>query len=166
MSAATSLMYYNDKLGKTQPRILRFFWNITAGKTISLVTGQVGSPILPTFDAYASQAVIDNFLGTTNEFLLAAFDATSMGTDAFGALINMGGQAAAVSYMSLTARTGTYGGTATSASATVGTALTASTLEAACVCGANGNIAVKAVISGLDALTSLNLELMVGWFAK
>lgn len=148
------IFYWNEKLGKTQAHKLVFEFQITAAKTVA--PKPLGQPVLTTFDALASQSVIDTFLGTTNEFLLAQFDATSMGTDAFGMLVNLGGslgQAASGVVMHASVFSGTYNATTVNANAIAGS-LTASTLETAFAVGANGNLGVKLVAAGLDALTS------------
>lgn len=161
---ATSLMYWQEKLGKTQPRSATFLWEITAAKTISPLVP--GIPVLSTFDALASQAVIDDFLGTTNEFLLAAFDATAMGTDAFAVIVNMAGQVDKV----LSAKFATYSGTAGVTEALncikSSSSLTASSLSAEFAKGANGNMAARFVSTGLDALTAGILRVDLSWISK
>lgn len=143
------LFFWQDRIGKNNPHLVRFMFTITAAKTVSQLPQ--GTPVLSTFDALASQAVIDDFLGTTNEFLLAQFDATSMGTDAFGLIVNFGKQADEL-YMcqayvdDLTTRVEkSYAAVAT---------LSSSTLTTQCAKGAFGNLATKFVLTGLDALTS------------
>ncbi len=93
--ADTSLFYWNQKFGKTQPRELKLIWTITGAKTVSTVP--IGAPVLTAFDAISSQSTIDNFLGTVDEFLIIDFDSTAMGADAFACIINMGGQAQSLS---------------------------------------------------------------------
>ncbi len=165
--ADTSLIYWQEKLGKTQPRNLRIAWSVTSGAFTEIVPG---APILLTQAAVASQAVIDNFLGTTSEFNYLAFDATSMGTDALGVIVDMKGQAAKVVYASLTMMSSTYLGTTANANA-IGGSLTATTLETAVSCGfstsvtGSGNLAFKGVISGMDAITGL-VVLNVYWISK
>lgn len=161
----TGLFYWNEKLGKTVPRQLVLLYEITAAKTVSLVP--VGSPNLATFDALASQAVIDTFLGTTNEFTLAQFDTTSMGADAFGALINMAGQCQSVLNCNISFVTGT-GNSTTANRSSLNRGLAASTLETAVGLGANGNIAFKAAFigAGLDAATSGTIRVIIDWISK
>ncbi len=85
--AGPGLIYKNDYMYAREDELL-LKWQVTAAKTVSPLPISNNS-VLTTFDALASQAVIDNWLGSTNEFLLAQFDSTSMGTDAFGGLINI-----------------------------------------------------------------------------
>lgn len=160
--SSTSLMYWNEKLPKTQPRTLKFMYDITGAKAMtSLVSG---IPVLHSFDAIASQAVIDDFLGSTNEFLLAKFDATSMGTDAVAFIIDMKGQAAKI----LSAKVSSIlaAGTVDVSKQVQSSTLTASTLETKSELSSLGNIAVKAVLTGLDALTDGTVLVEVEWIAK
>lgn len=164
MTSSVSRIYWNERVQLAQPQTLSLVYSITAATTVTEVCR---NPVLTTFTALASQAVIDNFLGTTNEFLLAAFDATAMGADAMGVIINMGGQAAEVYDMKAYCF---------SASNTVVTrqvedqaALTASTLETAIAKGANGNIALKlnwGNTPDFDALTAGTIQIDIQWRSK
>ncbi len=160
----TSLVYLNEKHAKSQPRQLIFRFDVTGAKTNSPVP--IGADVYTTYDAIASQAVIDGYLGTSSEFLVAAFDATAMGADEFGMLVNMKGQAAKV----LGARAVFYAEAGTvgiELNAKAVSALTASTVENACAVGANGNIALKLTgVTGLDAATDGYLVVEIHWIAK
>jgi len=159
----SSLFYYNDQLGKVVANDLILQWKITAAKTVVPVVPN--SAQLSSFDAIASQAVIDNFLGTSNEFLVSAFDATAMGTNAFAVIVDMGGQAK--SLLSVTARvlSGSNGATVAECGK-VAEGLTASTLACEGALGSQGNLAGRFVLAGLDALTSGLLEVRFCWVAK
>jgi hypothetical protein len=150
--ADTSLMYYSPLLGKQQPRTLVFQFNVTGAATFSEVNPPFA--VLSVNSAIASQSVIDSYLGTTNEFLVAAFDATAMGVDSFAVIANLGGQA----YKLLAARartaSGTGGGTVVSREVPASASLTASSLSSEAALGASGNVAARFVLTGLDALTS------------
>lgn len=164
--ADTPIMYWQEKLGKTQLRTLKIAWTVSSGTFTEMIPG---NPILFTQGAIATQATIDNFLGTTAEFNYLAFDATSMGTDAVGVIVDMKGQAAKVAYAQLNMFSSTYLGTAAGARAT--TAITATNLETTVSCGASstitgsGNLAFKGVISGMDAITGL-VVLDIFWISK
>ncbi len=165
--SSTSLVYYQEKLLKTQPRQLTFVWTASSGT----LTAQVaGAPVLATGAAISAQATIDNFLGTSSEFDYLAFDATAMGTDAIGVIIDMKGQAKSAVFAELRSFSSTYNATLAGARA-AGGVLTASTLETAYACGASatitgsGNLAFKGVISSLDSLTGI-LVLQLYWIAK
>ena len=159
-----SINYWQDQWGKVQPQILRLQYGISAAKTAAPLVSNSASLI--TFDALASQAVIDAFLGTTNEFLLAAFDATSMGADTFGGLVNMDGQAHAV--VQMVAKCYSASNTLVTRQV-VGGALTASTLETKCAVGADGNMAFKVDFGNtpdFDALTAGTIEIEIHWISK
>ncbi len=156
---------WNESLAKTIPHPLVFAYKITAAKTIVPIVQGLQSAVLTAFDAVASQSVIDSFLGTTNEFLVAAFNATAMGTDAFAMILNMKGQAAQAAWVNIRIYSGSELGTEVTVAA-VGGVLTASTLETAYALGANGNLAVKSVLAGVDALTSGIIECHLYWVAK
>jgi len=164
--ADTSLFYWQEKLGKTQPRCLDLVWKITGAKAVSHLP--IGAPTLVAFDAIASQAVIDDFLGTTNEFLVAAFDATAMGADAFACIINMAGQASYVTHLEISCYSST-GGSTEVRRAVYESSLTASTLETALAIGANGNIAFKVDFGNtpdFDGLTDGLIHARVYWVSK
>lgn len=162
----TSLMYWGEKLGKTQPRVLRFAWSITGAKAISPLVA--GMPVMTGFDAadFASQAAIDAFLGTSSEFLLAAFDSTALGTDAFACIVAMQNQAAKVLQAKLTINSGTGGSTVAANCVAASSAMTSSSLTAQVAVGANGNIAFRGVSTGLDSLTSGVITLDIHWVSK
>lgn len=164
---ATSLMYWNDQFGKTQPRILRLQYNITGAVTVSPCVAN--SATLVTFGAISAQATIDNFLGTTSEFDYLAFDATSMGADAMGVIVNMNGQASKVVAMVAKCFSGTGGGTLVERAVASSTALTATTLETKIAVGSSGNIALKidwGNTPDFDALTSGLIDIAVHWISK
>ncbi len=164
--ADTSLFYWQEKFGKTQPRMMILEWQITAAKTVSTVP--MGTPVLTTFDAIASQSTIDNFLGTSSEFTIAQFDATSMGNDAFGCIINTAGQVSSAlgfeiscySSAGLTTEVRRFSGS---------NGLTASTLETALGVGAYGNLAFKVDFGNtpdFDGLTSGYILAKIYWISK
>lgn len=164
--ADTSLFYWQEKLGKTQGRVLSIAFQITAAKTVSQVP--IGQPVLSTFDALASQSVIDNFLGTSSEFTLAQFDATSMGADAFGCLVDMKGQVKSAICLEAKCYSGTGGSTLVTR-ASLASGLTASTLETALGVGSSGNLGVKVDYGNtpdFDGLTSGIILLSVLWISK
>jgi hypothetical protein len=164
--ANAGLFHWNEKFGKTNPHVITLVYQITAAKTVSQVPQ--GTPTLTAFDAIASQSVIDDFLGTSSEFAVAAFDATAMGADAFAVIVNMQGQAAKLLYATAECYSGTGGSTLVTRQ-TLDTGLTASTLETAADCGADGNIAVKVDFGNtpdFDALTAGTIVVKLYWIAK
>lgn len=166
--ADQSLFYWQEKFGKTQPRILQFMWQITGAKTITTIP--MGTPVLTTFDAIAAQSTIDNFLGTSSEFTIAQFDATAMGNDTFGCIINMGlpGQAGYAAALEISCYSGS-GLTTEVRRASLGSGLTASTLETALGLGAYGNLAFKVDFGNtpdFDGLTAGLIYAKVYWISK
>ena len=168
--ADASLMYFQEKLGKTQPRILTFAWEITGAKTVSEIPQ--GIPVLYSFDAI-TQASIDAFLTSpyvtsSSEFDGDAFDATSMGTDAFGGIVNMREQCDSVLWMRAETHTGAAFNTYDSVAAVDAGTLSTSTLpvDAEVAASSAGNIGFKFVLTGLDADTAGLMMVQIGWLAK
>lgn len=162
-----SLAYYNEKLAKSQTRVMRLELQITGTVTVSPVIA--GAPVLTTFGAISAQSTIDNFLGTTSEFDYLAFDATSMGNDAMGGIVNMGGQAAKLSFMKALCYSATAGSTLVERAVVASSALTATSLVTECAKGANGNLAFKVDWGNtpdFDALTSGLIVVELYWVAK
>jgi hypothetical protein len=159
-------MHWSDKLQKAESRTLSLVFNITGAAASTEIQR---APVLSTYGAIASQAVIDSFLGTTNEFLVAAFDATAMGADAFGGIINMDGQCKEVLYMSAKCYSGTGGATLVERVVQDSATLTASTLATEVAKGANGNIAFKVNFGDspdFDALTAGLIVIEIVWKSK
>lgn len=143
MSGAPGIFYWQDRLGKTSPHTVDLWFQITGTKTAVQIP--MGSPTLITFDAIATQSVINTFLGTTDEFLVAAFDATAMGNDMFAVIVNMAGQvsqlvgAEAVCYSSYA----TASSEAAVSRFSPDSGLTASSLTTQADLGAFGNLAFR-----------------------
>lgn len=166
------IVYWQEKLGKNQYHKITFQFEITGAKTVSPLIQ--GIPVLTTFDAFASQAIIDNFLSdkyrtSSNEFLLAAFDATSMGADTFGGIVDMWGQVDKLGYMEAACYSGTDGLTVVQSVVKSSAALTASTLLTECAKSAEGNIGFKINFGNtpdFDGLTAGLIVVEFGFLAK
>ena len=167
------LHYWEGAHVKTQPRVLKLGWQITGAVTISAL--RAGLPVLTTFGAISAQATIDNWLNPdndpdyTSEFLVAAYDATSMGADAFGGLVRMGGQCKAIDYMHARCWSGTEGTTVVDRFVLASSALTASTLATEIAVGAHGNIGFKVNFGNtpdFDGLTAGFIMVEIGWISK
>ena len=168
MGANPGVVLYSSKRGKPV-HISEFRFTITGAVT------QTPLPIddascLNGFAAGAfTQALIDAHLGTTNEFTAAQFDATSMGADAQGIIIDMAGQAAELFMFEGICYSAT-GGATQSIVADIDTAtLTDSSLQTECALGANGNIGIKIDWSNspdFDGLTAGQVLIRVHWRAK
>ena len=170
--SATSLFYSNEKHAKTQPRSMDFTYQITAAKTVTAYPQ--GTDSFTFFDAI-TQAQIDAYLGTTNEFLAAQFDATAMGADTFGGLIRMSGspstlaQAAVAVRMEAMCYSGAGNATLVSRAALGSAGITASTLETAVAVSTTGDLAFKVDFGNtpdFDALTAGIIVIRVYWIAK
>ena len=160
----TSLVFSNEKLAKTQPRKLNFLYQITGAKTNSAIPAGSGS--LTAYDA-VTQATIDAYYGSTNEFLAAAFDATAMGANEFAVLLDMKGQCGKILGAKLELWTVSGATLSLSLSAWAVSALTASTVANECAVSSLGNIAVKFTdVTGLDAATDGYIKVSIDWVAK
>lgn len=142
MSILPSLMPYNETFLKGSPRCATFIYTITGAVTVSARPLAGATLSLPMFGA-TSQAVIDAFLGTSSEFTAAQFDATSLGADAMGLIVNMKGQAADL--IGVEAYCASESGLETVVQRTClkSTTLTDSTLVTEAALGAYGNIGIK-----------------------
>lgn len=155
MSNSRSLYYKSEEVAVADVRVLTLAWKITGAKTV--VPMPQNNAVLTTFDAIAAQSTIDNFLDTTNEFLIAAFDATAMGADTFGGIVAMQGQASKLHYLKYACYSATGGLTVVPGAVISSSALTASTLATECALGASGNLAFKINFGNtpdFDGLTS------------
>jgi hypothetical protein len=162
MGNQVSLVYWSDKAQKGEARELSLIYKITAAKT---VVDQLNMPVLTAFDALSTQAQIDTFLGTTNEFLLAAFDATAMGTDAFAGIVAMNGQCKELVSWEVQSVLSTGVPDVTLKLDAVA-ALTASSLTSQAAKGADGNVAFRAILTGVDALTAGLILVKLVWKSK
>ncbi len=163
--ADTSLFYYNDQWGKVQPRILRLQYNITGTAACSAIVSNSAS--MPVYAAISAQATIDDFLGTTDEFTVAQFNATALGADAFGVIANMQGQCAKVVQMVARCYSNTGGADLVTRQCQATTL--AGTLITACQVGAYGNIGLTVVYGNspdFDGLTAGTIDIEVHWIAK
>ncbi len=165
--ADTNLFYYQPALAKTNPRVLSLQFKITAGTTVS--TLPMGWPILNTFTAIASQAVIDDFLGAVSEFNYLAFDATAMGNDAQGIIFNMDGQAQDVIGFEAKCYSGSGFTTLVERGYYSVPTLTNSSLVTEVAVGVYGNIACKidwGNTPDFDALTDGYIVVDIYWISK
>ena len=180
MGNSVSQLYWNGQVQNSQARELRLTFIIDAAKS---AVDQKKSPTLFGFDTTAfgvgtanstvgatlTQAIIDAHLGTTSEFLLAAFDATAMGADAFGGILNMSGQVAEVYEMEATCWSGTAGATKVERFVEDVSPLTASSLTTQVAKGASGNIGFRVDFGNtpdFDGLTAAQIEIVIRYRSK
>jgi hypothetical protein len=164
MSLSTFL--YTSSRGK-QIQVDTWSYTITQAVTVSANPIDDASSLV-TFAAL-TQASIDAFLGTSSEFTAAQFDATSMGADAMGVLIDLKGQADSLESMVVKCYSGTAGATLVERSVDSIATLQDSTLATECALGANGNLGLKidwGNTPDFDALTSGRIDVTLRWRAK
>jgi hypothetical protein len=158
-----SRLYWSDKVQRGMPIQTKFCYKITGAKA---VTEQTSAASKVFFDALSSQADdIDAFLETTNEFLLASFAATPMGTGAIGFLFNMEGQVQELIAVEVKLMSGTDLSTIARTAQNVFTTVGA-TLAQSFALGANGNVAGHTVFTGLDAMNAGIIEVTLSWRSK
>lgn len=166
--SATSLMYYNDQWGKVDPRVLRVQYKITGAKAASPIIPNSASAVW--FDALSSQSQVDDVLGTVDEFLYTAWGSTAMGADAFGGVINMGGeqgQIAVITQMVAKCYSGTGGSDLVIRQCQAGTV--SDSLQTAVELGAYGNVGFQVSFGNtpdFDSLTSGTIEIEIHYIAK
>lgn len=158
-----AITYYSDAMGRGAPIQTHLFYEITGTKTIK---AHDANAALVSFDAISNQATIDNFLGTTNEFLQAAFDTTPMGTDALAFIFNFGGQIQTLECIRVTIRSSTGLSSVAEITQWGSTSAMGTTLANGIQQGANGNAAVRIVSSGLDSLNAGQIEVTIVWRSK
>lgn len=161
----TSLFHYQDQYEKGLCRKDSFIWTITGAAASNLVPQQ--SAVLSTYGAL-TQAQIDAFLGSTNEFNYLDFDATAMGADMFAAIFNYDGQVQSVSSVVATCYSST-GGSTQVIRQTEADGLAASTVETAAELSSLGNVAVKVNFGNtpdFDGLTSGTIQIDIYWVSK
>lgn len=163
--AQTSLFYYQDQFLKTLPREDWIVFNITGAATNALILPN--SAILSTYAAL-TQAQIDAFFGSVNEILADKYDATAMGNDAQGVLVNFNGQVNRLVAVTGTCYSSTGGSTAVTRQTQAG-GLTASTIETAAVLTANGNVGLKfdwGNTPDFDGLTAGTIAIRLLWVSN
>jgi hypothetical protein len=167
-----SLFYWNEKHAKSQPRVLDFTYSISGAVTAASTIQGADSY---TFFSAPTQAQIDTYLGSADDFADDLFDATSMGADTFGGIVRMSGKPStyAQGFQLLRMDASCYSGTgfATSVfrSALGSTGMTASTLETACGISALGNFGFKVDFGNtpdFDGLTSGIINIRLYYISK
>ena len=116
-----------------------------------------------------TQAIIDAHLGTTSEFTAAQFDATSLGADAQGVVVDMGGQVEELISMTGRCYSATAGLTLIEVAVEDSSTLTDSTLITECAKGASGNVGIKIDWTSspdFDGLTAGLVEIKFNWRSK
>ena len=144
-----------------QPEIIDLVFKITGAKTVAPVSP--GPEVIVGFDASAfTQALSDALLGTGDiPAVTTSFGSTRMGTDAFGVIIGMEGNAKELIAVESIVQLGT-GASVVSSCVGSTTALTdALANKAAFVITSLGNVYGSITVTGLDAATAGFIHLRV-----
>tara|TARA_B100001094_G_scaffold219408_1_gene213521 strand:+ start:8153 stop:8668 length:516 start_codon:yes stop_codon:yes gene_type:complete len=162
---------YTAKRGKAV-NVSEYRLNITGAKAQSPLPMDDSSILLGFDGDHPTQSEIDSHLGTSSEFLAAAFDSTSIDADSEAIIIDLGGQVDELVYVELSFISSDSGATA----ATVVNrylkpiaALQSSTAASECAKGANGNVAIKILWGNspnFDGQTEGQIVVRVHWRAK
>lgn len=93
MSSIQPLMLKSDRLARAIPQAITFYIHITGAKT-NASSALINYPYLLGYDATdLTQTLVEGFLGHTSSAACATiFDATSMGANTIGGVIDMQGQ--------------------------------------------------------------------------
>lgn len=147
--------WWNESVDNAQSGIINLAWQITGAKTLKEI---YGNPVLFGFDTNAgdlTQAKVDAFFpDNANEVVAGTmFGATAMGTDAFGVILNMSGQARRVKLAEAIIHGGVGDAPLSDFAVGTKTAPTDALTNTAYVT-AKGNIALRFVLTGVDALTA------------
>lgn len=161
------IRYWNDAVEQGQPVETKLFLSIAGTGSAVTLTSLSGPAVFPITDAAPTQATIDAFLGTTGEIDLLAFDSTAIATDTFGVIVNMGGQVKDLIAARVESNSGTAGVTeVVNVMLPTAAGLTDSTNASELAKGANGNVALRSVMTGFDALTGGVITITLYWMSK
>lgn len=152
MGATLGQMLKTPDIAKNQMCSLDFYFSGSSG-TFTLTPVSNASRILfGTTATPLTTAKCDSFTGNTNDILGdTCFDATSMGTDSLGFVIDMNGQAAEA----VSVEAWLYDATVIGVGKVASTSALTSSLSTALACSALGNLYGRIVPSGLDSSSSL-----------
>lgn len=163
MANPMSLAYYSSVLGSADVYEMTFAF-VTSASRVS-TPSPPSNAFLNTTPGLTSQATIDDFLGTTNEFLLAQFDGVSMGTDTFGLIVDMKGQCKSVHGAHLMVAPIAGQTVLHSLQSPVAT-LSSSTISNQVAVGANGNIGLKCLATGYNGINDGVIFVKILWQPK
>lgn len=157
---------YTSKRGKGK-QISEYSFNITGAATQAPIPIDDVSCLTGCAAGSFTQAIIDAHLGTSSEFTAAQYDATALGNDALGIIVDTGGQVDELLYIQIEYSTGTGGATVVPRNIPISSELTDSSLTDEAALGANGNVGIRVIFdSAFDAVTSGSIQLRVHWRSK
>ncbi len=137
---------------------LNYYFTVNSNAATLLPSGDNQSRIVFGYSAAAplTTAAIDAYTGNTNDILGdTAFGSTAMGTDSFGFVVDLNGQAAKAVALQAILFDSTFVGVGVAGTAT---ALTDSLSTAFC-CSPLGNVYGRAVLAGFDAASTKHMWL-------
>lgn len=150
--ATPSFFLKNDALARHQKAYIDLIYTVSGAKAGSFASLAPRALVAYDNGTAPTQADIDALLSSTNEFVQATvFGSTALGLDAIALVLDCDGQIAAVSGIEIKSVLGTTQAAQVGLSAVL--ANTLPTLPRVAV-SSLGNIAVQAVLTGLDAATS------------
>jgi hypothetical protein len=158
---------YSSRRGK-EVHVSEFRFTITGTNTTTNLPIDDVAALSGQAAAAFTQAIIDAHLGTTDEFTAAQYDATSMGADAQGIIIDMGKQVDELLMIEGVCYSVT-GSTQSFVADGITSTLTDSSLQTECALGASGNVGVKidwGNTPNFDGLTAGQIVLRVHWRSK
>jgi len=147
-----SFLLKSDALARHQKAYIDLMYSVTGAKAGSFV--QLAPRALVAYDngTAPTQADIDALLGSTNEFVQATvFGSTALGTNAIALILDCDGQIAAVNGIEIRSVLGTTQAAQVGPSVAIADTLPTNPRVAV---SALGNLAIQAVLSGLDAATT------------
>jgi hypothetical protein len=165
----SSVIYSSPDLARLDP-IESVFCVTLASGVPTICAGQIGYPVFMGKDEGTfTQAAVDAFLGSVNEFAVTtAFGSTAMGTDTFGFVLNLQGQAKSALYVdgSLSLVVTDPGAMAVGPGKGTVTTVLADTLVTTCAVTTLGNIYGRVTIEGYDGAGGISAIIRVGWLPK
>lgn len=153
------LVLNNDKLARNQPHKVEYTLIVTGAKASRQPVLLQNPVILTGYDAATTltQAGVDAFLGIASTIPCATcFDATSLGTDAIGFVLNMAAQVDKVIALEVS---GQLGGTALVPVFLEASQVALTSSLSSAVAAADGNIYGRLVLTGLDAATAGHISI-------
>lgn len=150
--ATPSYILANDALARHQKASIDLIYIPTGAKAGKFAA--LAPQALVAYDSAGapSQAQIDALLGTSSEFVASTvFGSTALGTDAIAMVLDCNGQIAAVHSIEIKSVLGTTQASALGAPVALTDVLP---VNPRVQLGASGNLALQAVLTGLDAATA------------
>jgi hypothetical protein len=167
MTQPASRALIHAPLQQFEPVTLDVIVNVAASAALTIDSDMLGYPMLVGSAASGdlTQSAIDAYLGISGDITAAtSFGSTAMGTDAFGFVVNMGGQAKSAVWAKADAYL-----TANASFLVMGAGLTTTALPNTLTVGfaitPAGNLYGRFIITNLDSQTG-NVHVQLGCYLK